>query len=303
MTFVQLETFYWIVRLGGFSAAARRLNASQPAISARIRQLEASLDAKLFDREQKGLQLTATGQALLAEAEALVDHVARIQNSLGTSEMVGGTVRLGVAELIAVTWLPALVSRVNAAFPKVRVELDIDLTLALLEKLQDGRLDMVFLPDPISDSSFARRSVGRARFQWMASPRFKIPRQRYRPADLTRWPLMTLSNQSNLHKVLEDWFAAGDAELKRAHVCNSLTVLTELVVAGIGLGYLSVLQTQRMLEAGILESLEIDPAIAELEYFAAYPRRGMLSVGPKIAELAAQVSTFSFDGAAHLFTK
>lgn len=296
MTFVQLETFYWIVRLGGFSAAARRLNASQPAISARIRQLEASLGAELFDREQKGVQLTAKGQALVAEAEALVDHVARIQNSLSAPTMVGGTVRLGVAELIAVTWLPALVSRVNEDYPKVRLELDIDLTLALFDKLQTGVLDMVFMPGPISDSTFERRSVGRARFEWMASPRLQIPSRRYRPTDLTRWPIMTLSNQSNLHRILEDWFADGDAELRRADVCNSLTVLTELVIAGIGLGYLSVQQTQEMVESNLLKILDVDPPIAELEYFAAYPRRSMLFLGPKIAELATQVSTFSFDG-------
>ncbi|MCL4765859.1 MAG: LysR family transcriptional regulator [Hyphomicrobiaceae bacterium] len=292
MTFLQLQTLYWIVRLGGFSAAARHLNASQPAISTRIRQLELAIGAALFDREQRGLRLTAKGEMLYAEAERLIDHVARIRYNLADPHLVDGTVRLGAAELIAVTWLAALVSRLNEAYPKVRAELDVDLTLPLLEKLKAGRLDMVLLPGPIADSGLVRHSVGRARFAWMASPRFAIPRRPYRPAELTRWPIMTLSHQSNLHRVLEEWFADDEAELRRADVCNSLSVLTEMVVAGIGLGYLSLLQTEGMRERGLLEIIETQPPIEDLEYLVVYSRRGTPPLALKIAELAAAVSNF-----------
>ena len=44
----QLEALHWVVRLGSFRAAATRLNLTQPAVSVRIRELEAAAGGKLF---------------------------------------------------------------------------------------------------------------------------------------------------------------------------------------------------------------------------------------------------------------
>src|SRR5206468_6623656 len=57
MNIRQLETFYWIARLGTFSAAADRLATSQANVSARIRELENELDVFLFDRIGRQVQL------------------------------------------------------------------------------------------------------------------------------------------------------------------------------------------------------------------------------------------------------
>ena len=70
MTFDELESFVAIATGGGFTHASRKLHRSQPAISRRIRQLEQSLDARVFERAGRGVRLTAAGQALLPHAEA-----------------------------------------------------------------------------------------------------------------------------------------------------------------------------------------------------------------------------------------
>jgi DNA-binding transcriptional LysR family regulator len=61
MNFRQLEALYWIVRLGSFHAAARHLKTSQPAISARIREMEQQLGVTLFDRSGRKVRPTPKG--------------------------------------------------------------------------------------------------------------------------------------------------------------------------------------------------------------------------------------------------
>src|SRR6476660_7081508 len=90
-----LQSFLVVIECGGFSAAAERLQLSQPAVSLQVRQLEKSLNATLIERVGRKARPTAAGSALLSHAEQIsaavtsaVDAVAQQTN--GTA----GRVRL-----------------------------------------------------------------------------------------------------------------------------------------------------------------------------------------------------------------
>src|SRR3546814_20785398 len=104
--FYHLETLLWIARLGTFAAAAERLNTTQPAISARVRELENHLGTVLFRREGRTMTLTPAGRELVRESEPLW---ARFQGVLmGCSDIAGATdvVRIGEGEIAAARCLP-----------------------------------------------------------------------------------------------------------------------------------------------------------------------------------------------------
>jgi DNA-binding transcriptional LysR family regulator len=101
----QLETFETIVRLGSFAAAAAKLNATQSTVSARIQELEA-LGVQLFDRAQRKANLTTKGRELVSYAQTAIDLFSKIQHQVGNPQALAGIVRVGVAELVAVTRLP-----------------------------------------------------------------------------------------------------------------------------------------------------------------------------------------------------
>lgn len=61
MTLKQIEAFVWVVRLGTFAAAAKRLNTSQSTMSTRVLELESTLGAALFDRQSAPARLTPRG--------------------------------------------------------------------------------------------------------------------------------------------------------------------------------------------------------------------------------------------------
>lgn len=75
LSLTNLETLCWIARLGSFTAAAQRLNTTQPAISGRIRELEQSLGVQLFRRQGRKMELTILGRELVERSQPLIDRL------------------------------------------------------------------------------------------------------------------------------------------------------------------------------------------------------------------------------------
>lgn len=73
LSLVNLETLCWIARLGTFTAAAQRLNTTQPAVSKRVRELEQALRVQLFRRQGRKMELTIQGRDLVQRSQPLLN--------------------------------------------------------------------------------------------------------------------------------------------------------------------------------------------------------------------------------------
>ena len=79
---IQLEYFTAVARAGGFSAAARKLCLTQPALSRQIRLLEEELGVPLFLRQAHGIHLTKEGARLLSRAEEITRKIRNLPSEL-----------------------------------------------------------------------------------------------------------------------------------------------------------------------------------------------------------------------------
>jgi DNA-binding transcriptional LysR family regulator len=295
MTLKQLEAFYWICRLGSFVAVADYLNATQSTISMRIHDLEESLGVSLFDRGARSVKPTPKGRELLAYVERMMDLTSEIRQRVADPRILAGTVRLGVTELIAVTWMSDLVSAINTQFPLIAVELDVDLTLNQLRKLGSGVLDMALLPGPVPQPELEHIPVGTVDFVWMASPKLGIAPGTYTIDDFKKWPMLSLSRQSNLYGKLGGWFGSGDRASERGHMCNSIGVLAAMTLAGLGVSYLPREYYQAEIEGGQLQVIDTSPVLPALEYYAIYDKRTPQPLVYTIARLAQEYTQFRTD--------
>ena len=140
----QLEQFVAVAELSSFTRAAQRLHVVQSGVSASIQGLERELGARLFERGGRGVRLTAAGTALLPAARNTLD-AARTARSVVTQLTSGitGEVNLGTLSSIDVIDLPALLARLRAEHPGIRVRLRTSPTgsAGLTEALTRGDLD------------------------------------------------------------------------------------------------------------------------------------------------------------------
>jgi len=289
MNLKHIEAIVQVARTGSISAAAAKLNATQPAISMRIKDLERSLDIELLDRSRRNVRLTPTGRVFLERVERIHILSEEALAEFGSDNATKGHIRLGVTETVALTWLPELVSRINGQFPQLTVELDVDLTEFVWNRLNRGDLEVALLPGPVGGPNLQTHSLGMIRYDWMASRSLNIPKGILTPTDLAAWPIITLSQESNLHDVIEDWFREHGAKPRRIDVCNSLGVVASLTMAGLGIAMLPpyIFEAEQR-----LITLTTDPQLSDLEFVAAFPRNMDSPLIRSIIDMAKSVSTF-----------
>ena len=292
MNFKQLETFYWAVKLGSFSAAAHRLNATQSTISMRIIELERDLGVELFDRTQRVARPTAKGRELQYYAEQAMRLSVDMHQHISSDDATPGVVRMGVVEMISVTWLPALVKRVHEKYPRITLELDEALTHDLIASLNQASLDIILAPGRVPGYSVTPVSLGSVTFAWMASPSLGVPDGVITPRQLGEWPIIALSRESYHHTAIEDWFRAGNARCRRIDTCKSFGVAASLAAAGLGVTLLPPRWHQEAIASGKLRIIETDPVFPAVEFTATSAVESMQAIAQKIARMARDVSTF-----------
>lgn len=136
-----LRAFAAVAETGGVTSAARLLNLTQAAVSQQIKRLEEFFSLSLFDREQRRLALTPTGERLLAYAQrilALNDEVWGVM----TSPDFEGEVRFGVPHDIVTPFVPPILKTFNQCWPRVRVSLICQPTMKLLRMLDAREIDL-----------------------------------------------------------------------------------------------------------------------------------------------------------------
>jgi DNA-binding transcriptional LysR family regulator len=292
MNIRQLETFFWVAKLGTFTAAADRLKATQSTVSLRIQELERNLGIALFDRSQRTARLTAKGRSLVPYAEQMLRLSGEIRDRVASAGSIEGTLRVGVAEVVSITWLPRLVKEIHARFPRITLELDEALTQDLVDRLQAGSLDLILAPGRVPGYGRSPVSLGWVDFAWMASPALGLPAERMGPRDLQSWPVIALARESYHHTSIEEWFRSADASCRRIDTCKSLGVAASLAAAGLGLTLLPTQCYQREVAAGRLCIVETAPPLMPVEFTATTTVDGIQPLARRIAAIAAEVSDF-----------
>src|SRR5713101_7493412 len=146
-----LRYFVAVAEEGHVTRAAQRLGIQQPPLSQQIRALEAELDVQLFRRKPRGVELTQAGEALFAEAQAIlrqVDHA--IVATQRTARGEAGRLGLGFTSSASFhPFVPRAIRDYRAAHPLVALNLEESGTGELVDALLAERLDAVFVRSPI----------------------------------------------------------------------------------------------------------------------------------------------------------
>ena len=246
-----LETFYWVVTLGSFGKAARKLNTTQPAVSHRIASLESALSGRLLIRNTRQVVATARGRELLVYAEKLLSLRAELIDRIGDPSAVHGVLRIGVSETLVHTWLSSLVRELNQAYPELTVEIDVDVSSVLRARLLAQEIELALLLGPLSASTVSNVDLCSYRLAFLASPTLDIAH----PAtlhDLARYSIFTFSRQTAPYEILRGLMRAPGLPPVSLNASTSLATVVRLAVDGLGVAVIPPVIVQPELDAGAL---------------------------------------------------
>lgn len=137
-----LRSFLTVADQGGVTRAAAALNLTQSAVSMQIKRLEELLDVELFDRANRSLSTTASGELLLTYARRMVELNDEAVGRL-TDELYEGEIRLGVPYDIVYPVVPQVLKQFNAIYPRVKVQLISSSTTKLIKSMSRGEVELI----------------------------------------------------------------------------------------------------------------------------------------------------------------
>lgn len=258
----ELETFYWVVRLGSFAKAAAHLNTTPPSVTARIQQLEQDLGAPLIDRSGRERRATARGLEIYEEVQRILTSIDELKMLAGPSGNKRVQLRIGVVELVAMTWLSSIVAHLKAQLPAFQLEVTIDLAHSLIERLTAGALDVIVAPFRPATPSFESCSAGFVRYSWFAPS--SIDEGLSKIEQLPDWPIAKLAGSFPYENMLAK--SLSSPVRQRYVICNNFMAMRTMVVSGSCVGVLPDLlledaialkQVRRLADAAVFPDTEM----------------------------------------------
>jgi DNA-binding transcriptional LysR family regulator len=235
-TLKQLRYFVACAEAGSVTAAARRLNISQPSVSAAIAELEKSLGLDLFLRHHaQGLSLTPAGRRLLVEALGLLAHAEELrQGALDLSQRPAGEIELGCFETFGPMRMPGLLRALKTRFPEIAVRVHEAHLAGLLEGLRRGRFDLALTYDLGLGPEFAFETLAEVPLYVMLPIDHRLAaRKAVALADLADEPLVLLDLPQSRDHFLSVMRSRG-LEPRIAHETASFEMVRGLVANGFG---------------------------------------------------------------------
>lgn len=291
-TIKQMEALYWVSTLGSFEAAADYLNMVQSTISKRIGELEANFSTPLFHRTGRKPVLTTKGEEIRTIAEQMLRLNDRLNALAKKSVVPSFRFRLGVTDLVALSWLPELVSRILERYPMITLEPEIDLTAALLERLIDRRLDFVICPRVVQQPQFVSAPLGAIELVWMCSPKLLGGRETASLDELTKFPLLIQTTGSILRPILHSVIDNPNLPFKRTISCNNMAALAHLAAHGMGVTILPHAFFRKMVVDGQLCVIRTEMKLPNLEYFATFRNDYHLQFCEEVAAISTEICDF-----------
>lgn len=236
---VWLRTFLTVAETRSFTRAGQRLGLRQSTVSQHVRKLEEATSQQLLLRDTHSVSLTPDGEAMIGFAGTILEDIERALAYFAGPEL-RGRVRFGASEDFVVGPLPEILREFRRLHPLVDLELTVDLSGVLYEKLRAGELDLVLGKRRAGDEAGSPLWtdplvwVGREGFE--LEPGAPVPLIAYPPPSITRArALESLQDNGNPWRI----------------VCTSgsLNGLRAAALAGLGV----VVFARSLIPAGLVE--------------------------------------------------
>src|SRR5213596_1271634 len=215
MDFDQLVTFLEVAKLGSFSRAGQKVFRSQSAVSAQIRQLEQEYGDRLLDRSGKDVTLTPAGRVLFTYAERLLQM--RDESLLAVADQGStprGTLLIGANEATCLYVLPDVFAKFCHLYPGVQISIYRNFSYKIIEKLENGSIDVGIVTLPVKSSSLKSHPIFRDQLMLMVSPQSPLAKHDVVPvSEIAKQPLL-LPKTGFSRRVMDKLFRPYSAHLQ-----------------------------------------------------------------------------------------
>lgn len=262
-----------------FTRAAAHLNMTQPPLSLQIKQLEANLGVKLFERTKRRVALTPEGAAFRAEVEKMFASERRardVVHQVSRGESVAH-IAIGFTPVTALDLMPALLRRFSAQVPGIRYSLKEMNSHTQRSALLNDELDIGFMRPPVIEQGLAaRRLISEPHVLAVPADHPLAQRRTVHVRQLHGQTLTMFERRTGryAHDLFMSWLAQSGVEPAQLHDVVQHHAMTALVSAGIGLALVPASSANQPVNGVVFKRLT-GPPVPQIELWVATKKAPM----------------------------
>lgn len=257
MELYHLRTFVTVAEEGHLTRAAERLYTSQPAISAHIKALEEELELTLFRRTPRGMQLTAEGEQLLAQARrALTAAGDFLQDAKSLRNEVVGVIKLGLNTDASYLRISQLHTVLSERHPKLELHFMAGMTNTNIHDIRTGKLDAAFISGEFSDPNIDTIELCQTQLRIAVPIAWKPDVTGAGFEKIATLPWIYTSPECAYYKAMCHLFESYGVQPARTLVSDQEEALRHMVKAGIGMAVMREDEVQDAEREGCAFALE-----------------------------------------------
>jgi len=260
--------FYEVAINKNITKASSILNISQPAVTKHIKNLEDSLGEVLFIRTKRGVVLTEVGNKLFLKVKQALRIIDDAELSLNESKKLhNSTIRVGISTTLAKIYLMDYIDNFHKIYPNIIFDIYTDSTTDLIKKLKVGEIDFIISKFPSTlDFDLNYIVLGKTDYIFVRSPKYTIKTNKIDIKDLERYPILLQKYPSNSRVSADKYFKDNNINVKPLISVASSNLLISFVKIGYGIGYVTRIYVDKLLEDNSLVEVKVNNKPPSIEY-------------------------------------
>lgn len=257
-----LKVFITVANTKNFSKAAKVLNLTQPAISFQIQTLEQYYQTMLFDRVNRHVKLTESGELLLEYALSMNDLQAELERKMQQlTGQVKGNLTIGASRTVGEYIMPYIVSAFKKEYPDVDIALEIYNTRQVENNIMNNTINVGLVESDISNKKLFYQDflddelvlIVSSNHRWASEETISL-------LELKDEPFIIREAGSGSRLVFEQALLDSDFDIENLNIImeiGNITAIKTIVASGLGVSVVSKWAAEDMVNSGEICILRI----------------------------------------------
>ena len=267
MELYQLRTFLIVAEEGSITGAARRLYTTPPSVSAHIKALEEEWGVVLFQRNARGMSITAKGEALLKKADDVLRSTQDLTNhAIELQDALLGSLSVGVNAAASYLRIAQVLHDLSEHCPGLEVIVHSSTTGRIVESLKTGELDAGYLFGPVTDEGITAHRLGEANLVVIAPTSWGEELDPDDWAAFAKRPWIVSHERCPFQDIIDRWFTERGLSYERGVNTSDDRTKLELVRKGLGLALLEQSEALTEMDEGKVLIRSTEPISTTLSF-------------------------------------
>ena len=278
------KVFYYVVKSGSITLAAKELSVSQPAVSQSVKQLENQLGTELLKRNAKGVQLTKEGEVLYSYIQKGYEYIELgVEKLEKMMNMESGEIRIGASDMTLKYFLLPYLETFHDLYPGIKVIVTNAPTPETINIMRSGKIDFGVVSTPFDrKKGMEATPVRKIEDVFVAGRRFLPYKNRMLDLhDLEKMPLICLEKNTSTRSYVDSHLASHGVSISPEFELATSDMIVQFALRSLGVGSVVKDFAKEYIENGMLFELRFNTMLPKRDFYVITDSETPLSTAAK----------------------